>query len=101
MRGSLRCPSVGATLAIGTLHASMGWAALPLLDARDMGATRERLAENAAQLARASEGFAGLLTAEDRDRLAEAARLPDDEAVDEIQDVLDRYALAMVHIDDE
>ena len=94
---------VGMALAAGMFvsHASGGWAAPPLLDARDMRATREWLEENAAQLARASEGFTGLLTAEDRDRLRAVAQLPDDVAVGEIQKILDRHALTVVHIDAE
>jgi hypothetical protein len=104
MPRAVRCLVLIMAAAAGMLlfQASGGWGALPLLDARDMRASRERLEENAAQLARASEGFVGLLTAEDRNRLNAAVRLPDDdEAVGAIQEVLDRYALVLVHIDEE
>jgi hypothetical protein len=97
------CGTARAVLAAALLVATApgGWAALPLLDARDMKLTREALEDNATQLARASESFPGLLTGEDRGRLKAIAQLPDDEAVGTIQDMLDRHALALVHIDEE
>jgi hypothetical protein len=76
-------------------------AALPMLDARDMKAARQRLEENVAQLMQALAGRDGPLTEEDRARLNATAQLPDDDAIGTIQEILDRYALLMVHIDDE
>jgi hypothetical protein len=93
------CAVLAAALLVAT--APSGRAALPLLDGRDMKLTREALEGNAAQLAQISESFPGLLTGEDRRQLKAIARLPDDEAVGAIQEMLDRHALALVHIDEE
>lgn len=76
-------------------------AELPMVDARDTTAARHRLTDNIAQLMRALAALGSSITEDDRVRLEAMARLSDDEAIGKIQDILDRYALVMVHIDDE
>jgi hypothetical protein len=99
-----RCFALGAallTVATLPLCEPSAQAALPMLDARDMKTARQRLEENVAQLMQVLAARGGPLTEEDRARLKATAGLPDDDAIATIQEVLDRHALLMVHIDDE
>jgi hypothetical protein len=73
---------------------------MPTVDARDTKGARQRLEENVAQLLRALGDLGSAIPEDDRVRLDVGAGVPDDEAIGTIQEVLDRYALLMVHIDD-
>ena len=83
------------------VYAPNSRAAMPMVDARDTKAARQRLEENVAQLLRALGDLGSAIPEDDRVRLDVGAGVPDDEAIGTIQEVLDRYALLMVHIDDE
>ena len=84
-----------------TILAPGSRAAMPMVDARDTKAARQRLEENVAQLLRALADLGSAIPEDDRVRLDVGAGVPDDEAIGTIQEVLDRYALLQVHIDDE
>ena len=83
------------------VYAPSSGAAIPMVDARDTKAARQRLEENVAQLLRALADLGSAIPEDDRVRLDVGAGVPDDEAIGTIQEVLDRYALLTVHIDDE
>jgi hypothetical protein len=83
------------------VHAPSSRAAVPMVDARDTRAARQRLEQNVAQLLRALADLGSAIPEDDRVRLEVGPGIPDDEAIGTIQEVLDRYALLMVHIDDE
>src|ERR1700730_10683085 len=83
------------------VYAPSSRAAIPTVDARDTKAARQRLEENVAQILRALADLGSAIPEDDRVRLDVGAGVPDDEAIGTIQEVLDRYALLMVHIDDE
>jgi hypothetical protein len=105
MTESIKWLTVLGTVFIGisvpTPYAPSAVAALPMVDARDTKAARQRLEENAAQIVRTLADLGSAVADDDRLRLEATARLPDDEAIGTIQEILDRYALLMVHIDDE
>jgi len=83
------------------VYAPSSRAAIPTVDARDTKAARQRLEENVAQILRALADLGSAIPEDDRVRLDVGAGVPDDEAIGTIQEVLDQYALLMVHIDDE
>jgi hypothetical protein len=105
MIGSIKWLIVLGTVVIGisvlTPYSPSAVAALPMVDPRDTKAARQRLEENVAQIVRTLADLGSALADDDRVRLEATARLRDDEAIGTIQEILDRYALLMVHIDDE
>jgi hypothetical protein len=88
-------------ISVPTPYSPNAVAASPMVDPRDTKAARQRLEENVAQIVRALANLGSAVADDDRVRLEATARLPDDEAIGTIQEILDRYALLMVHIDDE
>ena len=88
-------------ISVPTPYSPNAVAAPPMVDPRNTKAARQRLEENVAQIVRALADLGSAVADDDRVRLEATARLPDDEAIGTIQEILDRYALLMVHIDDE
>jgi len=69
--------------------------------AREPRPARERLSANVAEILRVMAEAGRPISGPDRAALAAADALPDADAVGRIQEVLNRYALAEVHLDDE
>lgn len=76
-------------------------AGLPIIVARQAKPARERLDANVAEILKVFEQAGVELSGDDREALAATAGLPDDLALGAIQKVLDRYALALVDVNDE
>lgn len=74
---------------------------LPIAVARQTEPARKRLQENAAEVLKVLEQAGREVSSEDKAALEATRSMPDAQAIGEIQKVLDRYALALVNIDDE
>jgi hypothetical protein len=75
--------------------------ALPIIVARQAKPARERLDANVAEVLKALDRAGVDVPAADREALAATKDMPDALALGETQKVLDRYALALVDINDE
>src|ERR1700756_417065 len=93
--------TVFISVAVRRPYLSSACAALPMVDVRETKAVRQHLEENVAQLERALADLGYPIAEEDRALLEATVGLSDDDAISAIQQVLDRYSLLMVHIDDE
>jgi hypothetical protein len=93
--------TVFISVAVGGPYLSSACAALPMVDVRETKAVRQHLEENVAQLERALADLGYPIAEKDRALLEATVPLSDDDAISAIQEVLDRYTLLMVHIDDE
>jgi hypothetical protein len=87
--------------AVRTPYLSSAGAELPMVDVRETKAVRQHLEENVAQIERALADLGYPIAEGDRALLEATASHSDDDALSAIQEVLDRYTLLMVHIDDE
>lgn len=93
--------TVFITVAVRGPYLSSAGAELPMVDVRETKAVRQHLDENVAQLERALVDLGHPIAEEDRALLKKTVPHSDDDAISAIQQVLDRYTLLMVHIDDE